>query len=253
MSSPDTNYLLNLLQISDSAFPTGSFAHSAGLEVAYQRGFLNTSEKVEKFLLASVENVGSFSVPFVREAYKIWTDLEAIRALDRLLNASLSNHIANRASTQQGRSLIQTACATYKDAKLTEIQNWIYDGKLIGHQAVMYGIVCAFLSIPEDQAILSFLFSSLRTTVAAAVRLGAVGTLEGQRMQFMLQTRLPEIIESYTGSIQSCCSGHHCRKRVGGGMHDEGTTLLQVVLADASRYEAPTQNVRQCCQCVSPG
>ncbi|XP_050042879.1 uncharacterized protein [Dermacentor andersoni] len=197
MSSPDTNYLLNLLQISDSAFPTGSFAHSAGLEVAYQRGFLTTSEKVEKFLLASVENVGSFSVPFVREAYKIWTDLGAIRALDRLLNASLSNHIANRASTQQGRSLIQTACATYKDAKLTEIHNWIYDGKLVGHQAVMYGIVCAFLSIPEDQAILSFLFSSLRTTVAAAVRLGAVGTLEGQRMQFMLQTRLPEIMERH--------------------------------------------------------
>lgn len=101
MSSHDTNSLLNLLQISDSAFPTGSFAHSAGLEAAYQRGLLTTSEKVEQFLLASVENVGSFSAPFVREAHQLWNDLEAIRALDRLLNASLSNHIANRASTQQ--------------------------------------------------------------------------------------------------------------------------------------------------------
>uniref|UniRef100_A0A131Y9M5 Urease accessory protein uref posttranslational modification n=1 Tax=Rhipicephalus appendiculatus TaxID=34631 RepID=A0A131Y9M5_RHIAP len=192
MSSPDTNSLLNLLQISDSAFPTGSFAHSAGLEAAYQRGFLTTSEKVEKFLLASTENVGSFSIPFVREAHQLWTDLEAIRALDRLLNASLSNHIANR-----GRSLIQTACATYKDVKLTEVQKWIYDGKLMGHQAVMYGLVCAFLGVPEDQAVMSFLFSSLRTTVAAAVRLGAVGTLEGQRMQFMLQSRIPEIIERH--------------------------------------------------------
>lgn len=197
MSSSDTNVLLNLLQISDSAFPTGSFAHSAGLEAAYQRGFLTTSDKVEKFLLASVENVGSFSVPFVKEARQLWTDLEAIRALDRLLNASLSNHVANRASTQQGRSLIQTACATYKDAKLTEVQNWIYDGKLMGHQAVMYGIVCAFLGVPEDQAVMSFLFNSLRTTVAAAVRLGAVGTLEGQRMQFTLQSRIPEIIERH--------------------------------------------------------
>lgn len=197
MSSPDTNSLLNLLQISDSAFPTGSFAHSAGLEAAYQRGFLSTSEKVEKFLLASTENVGSFSIPFVREALQSWTDLEAIRALDRLLNASLSNHIANRASTQQGRSLIQTACATYKDVKLTEVQSWIYDGKLMGHQAVMYGIVCAFLGVPEDHAVTSFLFSSLRTTVAAAVRLGAVGTLEGQRMQFMLQSRIPEIVQRH--------------------------------------------------------
>lgn len=59
----------------------------------------------------------------------------------------------------------------------------------------MYGIVCAFLGVPVDQAVTTFLFSSLRTTVAAAVRLGAVGTLEGQRMQFILQSRIPEIIE----------------------------------------------------------
>lgn len=56
MSSASINSLLNLLQISDSAFPTGSFAHSAGLEAAYQRGFLTSSEKVEQFLLASLEN-----------------------------------------------------------------------------------------------------------------------------------------------------------------------------------------------------
>ncbi|KAK8785686.1 hypothetical protein V5799_007959 [Amblyomma americanum] len=137
MSSLDTNSLLNLLQISDSAFPTGSFAHSGGLEAAYQRGFLTSSEKVQQFLLASLENAGAFSVPFIREAYRQWIDLEAIRSLDRLLNASLNNHVANRASKQQGRSLIQTACATYKDPKLTEVQNWIYDGKLFGHQVVI--------------------------------------------------------------------------------------------------------------------
>lgn len=197
MSSASINSLLNLLQISDSAFPTGSFAHSAGLEAAYQRGFLASSEKVEQFLLASLENVGSFSVPFVREARQVWSDLEAILSLDRLLNASLNNHIANRASTQQGRSLIQTACATYRDAKLTDVQNLIYDGKLLGHQAVMYGFVCAFLGISEEEAVVSFLFSSLRTVVAAAVRLGATGTLEGQRMQFKLQSRIPEIVERH--------------------------------------------------------
>ncbi|XP_077510409.1 uncharacterized protein LOC144121205 isoform X1 [Amblyomma americanum] len=195
--SLDTNSLLNLLQISDSAFPTGSFAHSGGLEAAYQRGFLTSSEKVQQFLLASLENAGAFSVPFIREAYRQWIDLEAIRSLDRLLNASLNNHVANRASKQQGRSLIQTACATYRDPKLTEVQNWIYDGKLFGHQALMYGIVCAFLGVSEDQAAISFLFSSLRTMVAAGVRLGAVGTLEGQRMQFQLQLRIPEVVERH--------------------------------------------------------
>ncbi|KAK8785696.1 hypothetical protein V5799_007948 [Amblyomma americanum] len=33
--------------------------------------------------------------------------------------------------------------------------------------------------------------------VAAGVRLGAVGTLEGQRMQFQLQLRIPEVVERH--------------------------------------------------------
>lgn len=57
-STAATSLLLNLLQISDSAFPTGSFAHSGGFEAAGQRGFIDSADKVEQFLVASLENVG---------------------------------------------------------------------------------------------------------------------------------------------------------------------------------------------------
>uniref|UniRef100_A0A4D5RXV5 Putative urease accessory protein uref posttranslational modification n=1 Tax=Ixodes scapularis TaxID=6945 RepID=A0A4D5RXV5_IXOSC len=173
-----TSLLLNLLQISDSAFPTGSFAHSGGFEVAGQRGFIDSADKVEQFLVASLENVGSFMTPFMREAHQQWTNPEVIRSLDCKLSASLTNHVASRASIQQGRSLIQTACATYAAPQLVSLQDQIYDEELNGHQAVMYGVLCGFLGIPETQAAISFLFGTLRTMVASAVRLGTTGTLE---------------------------------------------------------------------------
>ncbi|CAN7975343.1 unnamed protein product [Ixodes persulcatus] len=194
-STAATSLLLNLLQISDSAFPTGSFAHSGGFEAAGQRGFIDSADKVEQFLVASLENVGSFMTPFMREAYQQWTNPEVIRSLDCKLSASLTNHVASRASIQQGRSLIQTACATYAAPQLVSLQDQIYDEELNGHQAVMYGVLCGFLGIPETQAAISFLFGTLRTMVASAVRLGTTGTLEGQRIQYKLQARIPDIVE----------------------------------------------------------
>ncbi|XP_040066750.1 urease accessory protein UreF isoform X3 [Ixodes scapularis] len=119
-STGATSLLLNLLQISDSAFPTGSFAHSGGFEVAGQRGF--------------IDSAGSFMTPFMREAHQQWTNPEVIRSLDCKLSASLTNHVASRASIQQGRSLIQTACATYAAPQLVSLQDQIYDEKLNGHQ-----------------------------------------------------------------------------------------------------------------------
>uniref|UniRef100_V5HAU6 Putative urease accessory protein uref posttranslational modification n=2 Tax=Ixodes ricinus TaxID=34613 RepID=V5HAU6_IXORI len=209
-STAATSLLLNLLQISDSgefkfvwkkgedvvrlfiffvniiwdlqsAFPTGSFAHSGGFEAAGQRGF--------------IDRAGSFMTPFMREAHQQWTNPEAIRSLDCKLSASLTNHVASRASIQQGRSLIQTACATYAAPQLVSLQDQIYDEELNGHQAVMYGVLCGFLGIPETQAAISFLFGTLRTMVASAVRLGTTGTLEGQRIQYQLQARIPDIVE----------------------------------------------------------
>ncbi|KAG0433893.1 hypothetical protein HPB47_019503, partial [Ixodes persulcatus] len=152
-------------------------------------------DKVEQFLVASLENVGSFMTPFMREAYQQWTNPEVIRSLDCKLSASLTNHVASRASIQQGRSLIQTACATYAAPQLVSLQDQIYDEELNGHQAVMYGVLCGFLGIPETQAAISFLFGTLRTMVASAVRLGTTGTLEGQRIQYKLQARIPDIVE----------------------------------------------------------
>src|SRR4029077_16098612 len=47
--------LLSLLPFGDSAFPTGGYAHSFGLETYCQAGLVRGREDLERFLLAQLE------------------------------------------------------------------------------------------------------------------------------------------------------------------------------------------------------
>ena len=48
------------------------------------------------FLKKCVENEVNQKLPFVREAFNSASNIDEIVALDQLLEASLSNHVANR-------------------------------------------------------------------------------------------------------------------------------------------------------------
>ncbi|HZH77778.1 MAG TPA: urease accessory protein UreF, partial [Archangium sp.] len=43
-------YAWRVLQLADSAFPTGGFAHSGGLEAAVQQGEVRGREGLERFV-----------------------------------------------------------------------------------------------------------------------------------------------------------------------------------------------------------
>ena len=56
------------------------------------------------------------------------------------------------------------------------------DDVMEGHFAVVFGAVCGALGIDLHPIVLMFLFGSLQTVVASAVRLGHVGPMEVSRV-----------------------------------------------------------------------
>ncbi len=163
-------------QLADSAFPTGGFAHSGGLEAAWQHGEVRDSEELFEFLQASLNQAGHAALPFVQAAHG---EPQRLGDWDRLCEAFLSNHVANRASRAQGLALLAASQKSFK-VNMTRLP------RLAGHFAPMFGAVTNTLAVSAEQSARLFLFVTLRGLVSSAVRLGIVGPMEAQAIQHRL-------------------------------------------------------------------
>ncbi len=165
-----------LLQLADSAFPTGGFAHSAGLEAASQSGEVQGSEGVGRFARDAVWQAGWGALPLVRGAFR---EPSALPLLDARADAFLANHVANRASRTQGRAFLSTAARVFP-GQLAQLRERA--AGLKRHLAPIWGAALGALAIPLADAQRLYLWTTARNVLSAAVRLGLLGTHESQAL-----------------------------------------------------------------------
>jgi urease accessory protein len=180
-SSPTRDWLL--WQLADSAFPTGGFAHSSGLEAAYQQGEVRGRDELRAFLETSLRQQFHFALPFVVGAHR---KPEELRELDAWFDTLLTNHVGNRASRAQGRSW---RAVVRKVFKLGDPQ------PPCGHFGPIYGALCRELGVSETSTCHLFLFLQLRSLLSSAVRLNIVGPLEAQALQHELSSFARQVLE----------------------------------------------------------
>ena len=159
-----------LWQLADSAFPTGGFAHSGGLEAAHQHGEVRNIDDLSAYLDAALEQASRASLPFVSASFS-----GSFHAADRLCEAFISNHIANHASRSQGRAFMKATQRAFPQLTLNTPP--------FGHLAPAAGAITAGLGLERLTALRLYLFMQLRGWISAAVRLSIVGPLEAQAIQ----------------------------------------------------------------------
>jgi urease accessory protein len=184
-----------LWQLADSAFPTGGFAHSGGLEAAVQLGEVRNAEDLSRFAATALWSAGRAGLPYAAAAHR---ELARLAELDHRLDAFTTCHVTNRASRAQGQAFVRAAEAAFGGAA-AEMAARVRREKLPGHLATCSGAVLAAVGIPLDEATRLLVFLQLRGLVGAAVRLGVCGPLEGQA----LQARLAPVAEE----VAAACSG----------------------------------------------
>jgi urease accessory protein len=168
-----------VLQIADSAFPVGGFAHSGGLEaLAHHRAL--PAGGVEAHLHDVAWQSGHGSLPFVAAAHRA---PEQLVAIDAHLDTTLVSHVANRASRVQGRSWLATAARTFPFPALEVMDRAARSEGGPHHLAAVFGAVGRAIGLAEEEVRRLFLFLTVRGALSAAVRLGLVGPLEAQRIQ----------------------------------------------------------------------
>ena len=181
-------------QIVDSAFPVGVFAHSWGLEAAWQAGHVDGDAALRRFVAESIQQTGWGALPVMTAAHR---DPERLEELDALNHAFLTNSVANRASRVQGRTLAATAARVWPSAAMTGLQARAEATR--SHVAPLTGIVFRTLGLAEEVAQRAVLYGAARGILSAAVRLGIVGSYRAQRMQHEATGQLDATLERCRG------------------------------------------------------
>jgi len=175
-------------QLVDSAFPTGAFAHSLGLESAWQHGEVASRDDLRRFVEATILQAASGVLPLVNAGHR---DPARLAEWDALSDAFLTNAVANRASRQQGRTLLASAARIWPSAALDGLHARVSPTpnaqlptpNLCAHAAPVTGAVCRTLGVSLDTTQRVVLFVAARGVLSAAVRLGVTGSYDAQRLQ----------------------------------------------------------------------
>jgi len=176
-----------LMQIADSAFPTGGFVHSGGLEAAWQLGAVQAGSLAD-YLADALLQGAMTQLPFARATYEHPQDLAA---RDHDFDLRCLVPAANRASRAQGASLLATSAKCFRRAELVALRASARDSASPCHWAPCFGAVTRILELPREESMRCLLYQHLRGLISTAVRLGVCGPLEGQ----YLQQRLAEDAE----------------------------------------------------------
>lgn len=199
MSAP----LLALLQLSDSGFPSGSFAHSYGLEQALNQRLVTGAEEVEAFVRSVITQ--SAATADARACYAagegdITTAIETDEALFRTKAAAELRD----ACVATGRRLIEETVLHIEHADLRTYADAVASGEAPGCHPVAFGVVSRALGVDPGDAAVALLASTANALLQAAMRLGRISHRDAQAVLH----RLRPLIADLDLSDRSLCSCH---------------------------------------------
>jgi len=175
--------LLSILHFADTAFPTGGYAHSFGLERYCQAGIVGDADGVERFLLAQLEGTAgpcdaTAAVGAARAMAK--NEVDACRRLDETVDAMKAVREFRDGSRQMGRQTLRISVGLTDDDRLATYLGMVNAGSVPGHHAIAFGMLAGVLGWEAEATATAFLYSTTALLVGAALRLLPIGQMAGQ-------------------------------------------------------------------------
>jgi urease accessory protein len=173
------SWQLALQQLTDSALPTGAFAHSLGFETYIDRGLLPDERSFGVWLSAFVAQQLTHSEGLaIRFSYEGVPLIE----LDALLTAQLLPRQLREASIKMGTRLLEIGAEVFPSAELAEYRELVSCGRAAGHQPLAFAVIARSLGVPCPEALAAYLFAAVTSLTQNAVRAIPLGQNAGQRL-----------------------------------------------------------------------
>jgi urease accessory protein len=185
VTTPPPNALLRLLQLADSAFPTGAYVYSNGLEGLVHLGAVRDEYDVATLVRVQVEEgLAGVELPAVCHAHRAARRvcLPALVEIDALLTALKPVPALRGGSARVGRRFLESAAPLLGDPLVDAYRAAVAAEQAAGHHATAFGAVLARAAVEEDAAVLAFGVGFVAGQTAAATRLGTIGQAAAQRI-----------------------------------------------------------------------
>jgi len=186
-------WLARLLQVNDSAFPTGGYAHSYGFEQIVRLGLAHDAESMAEYLERHLwPALIHFELPVVRYAREaaLRDDEAELIALDACVDASKTAQELREASRSTGRQRLRALGENMASTCLTRFAQAVEEGRCQGHHPVIYGIGLA--ALPPQAVLTSWAFQSLSAICLSAPKLLRIGQNAAQRVLTASLSRMEE-------------------------------------------------------------
>jgi len=200
MTTSNVASSLLLLQLMDSSFPVGTFAHSYGLEQSVRDRRVTDAVGVEGFvqsvLSMQVATTDARALAGAHEAARL-ADIGEVMRVDRELYATKGTSELRDASTSTGRRLLQEVLAhpeVSHDLIATYLDTVERDDAP-GTHAVALGVVGAALEVPATELVAAMLFSTANTLHQAAMRLLPVSHRDAQAALHRHRAEIPALAD----------------------------------------------------------
>ncbi|UTT69903.1 urease accessory protein UreF [Arthrobacter sp. DNA4] len=172
-------YQLALQQLTDSALPTGAFAHSFGFETYIDAGVVTDEASFSGWLSAFISQSLTYSDGL---AVRLLYEGGELGELDLLLSASLLPRQVREASIKMGGRLLEIGAEVFPSPALELYRDLVATGRAAGHQPLAFAVVARSLGVPLQEALAAYLFATVTSLTQNAVRAIPLGQNAGQRV-----------------------------------------------------------------------
>src|SRR5215471_1836203 len=175
------NEAILALQLADSAFPSGAFTFSWGLEGLAADGLIESKQDVLEIIEEQLTfRWAGFDRAFLTAAHATIDESELVE-IDRRAEASMPMAALRAGSRRAGRRLLGVF-AEMGFARARSYRHLIRQLAELSHLPVMQGLVFREAGLELETATLIGGWTTLSGLVSAALRLGLVGHLDAQRI-----------------------------------------------------------------------
>lgn len=194
--------VLALLQLCDSALPTGAFAHTFGMETYLQRGTVHDEATFREWLAQFVDHqlvyADGLAVRLAAEACAVScsaadngrASVDALIELDALMYAQALPSQVRRAGVTMGKRLLDIGQLSLPGPRLDRYAQLVDTGACHGHQSIAFGLIGTDHGVPTPSLVAAYLFSTVTALTQNAVRGIPIGQNAGQRVLGTMRDRV---------------------------------------------------------------